>query len=150
MTYYTLQSLDDLLSPFTEEEIKESIKRANVVADTEIDDKRLLIKYGNYKLPLLTKEITSNLNIYEFIADNYNDKEIKNIIFNKIASIIKDPNRIDFYKNVIYKRDAESFIRSLNYVTYVELRELYFYLYNYVDKKEVLRDNNRKREKTNE
>ena len=150
MNYTNLYTLDNLLQGFTEQEIKDSITRANVVADTNIDDKKILIKYGNYKLPVLTKDVTNDLDIFEYIGQNFNDKTMKNIFFNKIAAIVKDERRIDFYKDIIDHDTLEGFIQSLNYLTYTELREFYFYLYNYVAKNKDLRDNKRKREKVNE
>ncbi len=150
MTYTNLATLDNYLQHFTEQEIKDSIERANVVPDTEISDKKLLIKYGNYKLPLLSKEIREELDMFAYIAENFEDKSMKNIFFNKISSIVKDEKRKVFYKDVIDHDSKESFIESLKYLTYNELRELYFYLYNYVAKNKDLRDNKRKREKVND
>ena len=143
--------LDHILSQFTEQEIKDSIKRANIVADVDIDDKRLLIKIGHHILPVLTKDITEQFDIYKYIRENFDNKTVKNVIFNKIFSIIKDEERIQTIKEIIDRETGEEFANSVNlFLTYIELRELYFYLYNYVAKTEEIRDNNHKRERVND
>ncbi len=146
MHYNSFISLDNLLKEYTEEEIKASITRANVVPDVDILDKRLLIKYGNYKLPVLTKDIAVGFDFFGFIEQNFNNKKINNIFYNKIAAIVKDEARASMFKELL-NTSAMDFYIGLNWLTYVELREFFFYVYNDVANKDKTLDNRLKREK---
>ncbi len=147
MSYNSFASLDSILREYTEEEIKDSIQRANVVPDTDISDKKLLIKYGNYKLPVLSRDIVEDFDYYTFIADNYNNKRITNIFYNKLAAIVKNDPRAEIFKEFLEDASAEDFFKSLNWLSYVEQREFFFYVYNEVANKEKVLDNRLKREK---
>ena len=150
-TYQSFSSLDNILKNYTEEEIKDIIIKANIVPDVDIKDKRLLIKYGNYKLPIYTKDISESFNIYDYIRDNFDSKEKKNLFYNKIASFFKNDENAEekkaTFKYIIDYGTVDDFYRSLDMLDYVEFRELYFYIYNYIAKKQEIRDNRLKREK---
>ena len=147
MKYFSFEELDNLLKNFTEEEIKDSIIRANIVPDVNVIEKKLCIKYGKIKLPVLTKDISTDFDLYEFIAANYGNKKMTNIFYNKIAAIVKSSERAAMFKDLLANASAEYFIQGLSWLSYTELRELYFYIYYSVAKKAEKVDNELKRKK---
>ena len=147
MNYNSFLTLDNLLKAYTEEEIKDSIIRANVVPDVNVKEKKLLIKYGNYKLPLLTRDIVDNFSFYDFIIANFEDKRMTNIFYNKLASIVKNDARAELFKTFLDDSTPDEFLKSLDWLSYVEQREFYFYIYNDVANKVKVLDNRLKREK---
>lgn len=138
MTYNSLPSLDKLLKNYTIRDLKDAIIRANILVDSNIEDKKLFIKQGNYKLPVLTSDITHDFNIRAFIKDSFNDKRLNNIFYNKLASITKNDHRGSIFKALLSVGTAEEFYDSLSWLDYKEQREFYFYLYNEV----ILKDKN--------
>ena len=148
--YTNLYSLDLITRLYSEQELKDSITRANIVPDVDISDKKLLIKYGNYKLPVLTRDVVDSFNFVTFIRESFGDKSMRNIIYNKLAAIVKDEQRAHLYKGALSKDTYKDFLYSLQFLSYTEYREFCFYLYNYVAKKEEIGDNKRKREKVND
>ena len=148
--YSNLYNLDLITRLYSEQDIKDSITRANIVPDVDVNEKKLLVKYGNYKLPVLTSDIVDNFNIITFVRESFDDKNMKNIIYNKLAAIVKDEKRANLYKGTLSKDSYKDFLYSLQYLSYTEYREFCFYLYNYVAKTEEIRDNNHKRERVND
>ena len=147
MRYFSFEELDNLLKNFTEEEIKDSIIRANIVPDVNVKEKRLCIKYGKIKLPVLTKDISAEFDLYEFIATNYGNKKMTNIFYNKIAAIVKNSDRAAMFKNLLSAASIDYFIQGLSWLSYAELREFFFYIYYNVAKKSEKLDNELKRKK---
>ena len=148
--YNDLRSLDTLLQMYTEKEIKDSIIRANIVADADIADKNLFVLINGKKKPVVTRNVVGDLNIIDFIYDNYEDKRFKNVIYNKLAAILKDEEKSNIFKNVIDNDSFDIFYKYLSSMDYSDLREFYLYLYNDVVKKIKVRDNKLKREKVND
>ena len=138
MEYDSLPSLDRLLRNYTIRDLKDAIIRANILVDSNIEDKKLYIKLGNHKLPVFSADISREFNIATFIRDNYSDKRLTNIFYNKLVSITKNDHRCSIFKAVLDIGTAEEFYDSLSWLDYKEQREFYFYLYNDV----ILKDEN--------
>lgn len=136
LDYNGLSMLDYLTLNFTVPEIKESILKANVVAnEKDVLNGHLLIKIGKYKLPVMTKEVVSELNLPKFLLEIFSDESKKrylNIIYNKLSSIIKDESLALEIKNTMDTINFKEFYALFSKLDYKEQRELYFYVYQEV------------------
>lgn len=136
LNYQSLDMLDSLTLQFRSDDIKQSILRANVVANSEdVYNGRLFIKLNKHKLPVMTNEIVSELNMPKFfneifdIRPNENKKRYLNIIYNKLTSIVKDNQLLINLKESIDAVDNNRFYSLFAHLSYLEQRELYFYIY---------------------
>lgn len=136
LDYNSLSMLDYLTLNFNMQEIKEAIINANVVAnEKDVLNGQLIVKMGKYKLPVMTKEVVTELNLPKFLIEifgNENNKRYLNIIYNKLSSIVKDNNLLIEIKKSIDLIDYKKFYSLISKIDYKEQRELYFYIYSEV------------------
>lgn len=136
LDYKTLSMLDYLTLNFNIQEIKEAIISANVIAnEKDVLNGQLLIKMGKYKLPVMTKEVVTALNLPKFLIEVFCDQHNKrylNIIYNKLSAIIKNNNLLIEIKKSIDLIDYKTFYSLISKIDYKAQRELYFYVYNEV------------------
>lgn len=139
-TKLDLLHLDILLRAFTETEIKASIKRANIVYETELDAP-LKILIANKKLPMITKDNADTL-AFPFLLDYMLEQpdllnDFKNKIFNQIDhlkskdEVIKEQLKTEL--NLAIKSKEKAYILLVTnvvfrYLSYENKRNLVFYL----------------------
>ncbi|MBQ4583593.1 MAG: hypothetical protein IJA94_01700 [Bacilli bacterium] len=136
LNYRLLEELDSLMLNFDIDQIKESIMRANIVVnDNDVSNGQLIIKSGKQKLPLMTKEVVSELNLPKLLTEIFGDEQNKrylNIIYNKLSSIVKEQEKLLAIKESIDLMNFKEFYCLFAKLTYKEQRELYFYIYQNV------------------
>ena len=73
-------------------------------------------------MPALTKNI--NFDMWQYIKDNYNDKNFKNKIYNFLNNKIEED-----ISNLKEANNLKEFVTIITKLPYIIQRKLYFYLY---------------------
>lgn len=129
--YSSLETFDNLIIKFSEEDLRNAIITANIVVNNDVVlASPLYVKYGNFKLPVMTKEVVSSLNLPKFILDNIKNKRYANIFYNKLTSILDNDLVLKELKTPLDQGDFKGFMSVFSKLDYVNIREFYFYIYN--------------------
>ena len=117
-----LDELDNFTLKYTEKEIKEAIKEANLL-DVQDNMPLKVIYYEKNEIrtmPALTKDITFDM--WKVIKDNFLDKNFKNQIFNFLNNKVA-------VNNLKEAQTLRDYINIITALPYDIQRKLYFYLY---------------------
>ena len=119
-----LEELDNFTLKYTEEEIRQAIKEANLLDITE--DMPLVVIYYEKNVIRTMRALTKNINfdMWQYIKDNYNDKNFKNKIYNFLNSKIEED-----ISNLKVANNLKEFVTIITKLPYIIQRKLYFYLY---------------------
>jgi len=125
----SLEAIDTFTLNHTIDEIKESVKRANVVSSEYLNGKLVIAdNLGHNPIKVLDKEYYNNFRIDSYLESIINDKVKVNNLINKFNSICKDDllkgmyadalknKRIDIALNVIF---SMSYISERRYIIYI-------------------------------
>ena len=138
-----LAEIDSFTMNFSEEEIFNSIKRANIVGNKYFDGKLVIADNQKHNpLKVITKDFYDEFNIEDYILNNMYDKNIMNNLVNKFASIIKDDEISLSFKNAYNNLDVYKMQEILFNQDYLLQRKLIVYL---IEKEQI-----KKKEKYNE
>ncbi len=127
--FETLKDIDYFTMRFTNKEIVDAIKRANIAPLKYLEGK--LVIQDNMKhnpMAVIDKELYNNFNIDEFLSEAVNDKVKINNLVNKFRSVSKDIiisnsfERALKNKNVIFARNI------LFNLDYLKIRKYIVYL----------------------
>lgn len=142
----TLKSLDNFTSRFSEEEIRESIKKSNTIM-LENYDVPMVIVSKNHPLPLITNQNVADLDMTNIFNEALDNKDLANKLKNKIQSIMRK-NMSNYISEEGIQTLFKSFqvainTRNSSYLTYIfnnlsyeGQRELAFYFYDINKEKE--------------
>lgn len=132
-----ISSIDLFTCRFTEEELKKSIKRSNLVNDDYINGYFKIISDKKHRLPILTKEK------YDLIRDFQNNnmeitQEFKNKLYGAYKKIADKEFKDEDFRNGILKKFNETLKKGnkheifewLERLPYVSIRNFYFTIYN--------------------
>lgn len=149
-----LASIDLFTSKYSEDEIRESIKRSNM-ASNYIDGNLKIISDARHNLRVLTK------NEFNTIMDIQNsnepfDRDFKNKIFGAYKKSVEHTfqdkifirGMLDAFKDILNSDDKIRIFKVISEIPYANVRTIYFNIYDeYVKRLEI---NKRKLEKTND
>ena len=121
-TTQLLEKLDNFTLQFTELEIREAIKEANLLEIT--DDMPLIVIYNEKgrmrKAHILTKDL--DFDMWAYIRGHYSDKNFRNKIYNFLANKVSK-EELELLKG----HDMwEEFVRIISGFSYLVQRKLYF------------------------
>ena len=150
-----LSVVDIFTSRYTEEEIKESIARSNMVRQEYLNGQLRIVSDAGHNLRVLTKEM------FEEIVDVIMGKvELDNVLKSKLQSVYKqtlekicDSSTIiqSFllkFKDAIKTNNISDLFKYIDILPYNKSRLIYFMIYDEVEKKKEL--NVKKLEKAND
>ncbi len=124
--FYQIEKIDEFTKKYTKDEIYDLIKRANVVTEDYLNGKLEIINNKKYRFPILTKDI--NWSIDDFFKKYINDKQVMNKFINIYQKYSN--NNIETLKEAIKEHDINIILKILFSLTYINVRNIYFYLYN--------------------
>ncbi len=131
----TLADIDAFTMHFNVEEIKSSIKRANMASDKYLEG--LLVIQDNQKhnpLNVIDKNYYKGFQIDAYLKEKCNDKELINTIINKFRSICEIPEvSINFTKAIRFK-NIELALDILFDLPYINIRKFIVFLIELRDK----------------
>ena len=136
----SLPEIDSFTMNFTYDELINSIKEANI-ADSNYLSGKLVITDNQKHNPLevITKELFNGFDLYLFLTENADNKNLMNTIYTKYSSIVNDLPLAKMFKN-------SSTIEMTNMILklpYLEQRRLLLYL---IKKNNVLLEKDNKKE----
>ena len=136
-----IASIDMFTSKYTIDEIRESIKRANMVKYDYLVGDFKIVSDKKHRLPILTKDK------YEIIRDFQNNdmeisKDFKNKLYGSYKKIIeknfKDSefknNMLDKFNTVLKEGNKEEIFKLLETLPYDNIRDFYLTIYKELDK----------------
>lgn len=141
-TSFDLAEIDLFTMRFTNEEIKQAIKQANIVEDSYLDGK--LVIQDNQKhnpLVVIDKNQVKDFNLAMFFEKYLNNDLIMNDIRNKLASIVKDPILLELFKTSIKNKDINKILTIILQIEYFHQRKYIIYLIE-ISKREKDKENN--------
>jgi hypothetical protein len=131
-----LTYIDFFTCRFTEDEIKSSIARSNIVREDYLDGSLKVISNDNHKLRALTKDI------YQIIINRVSkgsdiNRDLKNRLFSYYKKTIMynlDDNytdeKIESFKDALRDNDFDNIFNVINNLPYLRSREMYFLIYD--------------------
>ena len=121
----SLVEIDSFTMHFTYDQIIEDIKEANIVSSKYLNGKLVIVDNQKHNpLAVLTKDIYNNFDLYLFLTDNIDNKNLMNTIYNKYSAIVNDVPLSKVFKN----SDALDMTNMILKLPYLEQRKLMFYL----------------------
>lgn len=129
-----LASIDSFTCKYSEDEIKASIERANIVEKSYLTGSLRVISEYKHNFEILTKETFER--IYEFKNSLISDKQLLNSIYNiyknNIESVLQDKDMIKrflkMFKDSLYKNDFNKSMELIEQLPYLKARNIYFYI----------------------
>ena len=120
----TLEELDNFTLKYTEEEIREAIKEANLLEVN--DDMPLVVIYYEKNdirtIPIMSKDLSFDM--WKYLKNNYENKNFQNKIYN----FLNNKTSIDVAK-LKQTNNVSEFLKIITDLPYIIQRKLYFYLY---------------------
>lgn len=127
----SLAYIDTLTTTYNIEDIKESIKKANVVPTESLDKDLVIIAPGiKRKFKIITKDMLENYDFTKIIYQNINNKDFVNRIINKLRNLGLNDDLIYYLK----LGEIDKFLTNFNELPYVIQRNLYLYIISSLDK----------------
>ena len=137
---YSLSDIDSFTVSFTYDEIVNDIKEANIVSSKYLNGKLVITDNQKHKpLEVLTKDIYNNFDLYLFLSENFDNKNLINTICTKYSAFVKDVPLSKLFKNSSSVEMANMIFK----MPYLEQRKLMFYI---LDKHNSLPAKNKRKE----
>jgi len=136
----TLKDLDYFVLNVGEENLKDIIKRANVVPEDALNGD-LVILYDNNKqkkkLPILKKEYLEKYDLQSIISDYIDNKQFINRVISKIKTLNISEEIKQNIEVALKEGNTNLFLIAYNSLTYLLQRNLYLYMINGIIKMEA-------------
>ena len=121
----SLSDIDSFTMCFTYEEIVNDIKEANIVSSKYLDGKLVIADNQKHNpLDVITKDTYNDFDLFLFLADNYDNKNLMNTIYTKYSAIVNDVPLAKLFKNSTSFEMANMILK----LPYLEQRKLMLYL----------------------
>ena len=130
----TISAIDNFTLNFSEDEIKESIKRSNMVQLDYLEGQLKIVSDAKHNLKIITKDIFAK--VLEFQNDKEFNRDLKNKIFGSYKKVIEkvfsDSNFINGlltrFKNILKTNDKIEMFKIIEELPYDKSREIYIRL----------------------
>ena len=126
--FTSLQEIDNFTKKYLFEELIAIIKESNIVPKQYLEGKLQIINNNKYRYPVLYKNITFIID--DFLINNITDKQKMNKFLNIYLKYTNE-NKEEMQK-AINEKDSKKILNLLSKISYVNIRNIYFYLYNNV------------------
>ena len=135
----SLPEIDSFTMHFTYDELLDSIKEANLASSKYLDGKLVIVDNQKHNpLEVITKELYNDFDLFLFLTDNSDNKNLINTVNNKYSSIVKDVPLSKVFK----KANTMEMTNMILKLPYLEQRKLLIYL---MEKNNIIleKDNNK-------
>ncbi len=137
-------SIDAFTSNFSENELREAVKRSNMVQDDYIVGSLRIISDLKHNLAILTKDDYLNVINYQEVSEEI-DQNLKNKIFGMykkiVESVFTDPDFIrgllDRFKEVLRNNSKEAMFQMILELPYHKSRSIYLTIASEVQKRNL-------------
>lgn len=132
-----IASIDSFTAKFTENEIRESIKRSNIVPIDYLDGKLKIVSDHKHNLEVITKDIFDYIRTVQLNNEDFS-RDLKNKLFGLYRKIVmnmfKDEGFIkgmlDRFKNALNNKNKLEIFHIIEEIPYQKSREMYLLIYN--------------------
>ena len=125
----TLNLIDSFTMNFTIEELKKAILDDNLVENDYLKG-RLVIQdnFKKHTLEVIDKNLIKDFNLYNYLKERINNKELINNIIYKLKNIINDEEIITNLKQAQEDQDIVSMVNIITSIDYFAQRKFIVYL----------------------
>lgn len=138
---HSLMEIDSFTIHFTVDEIKKSIKEANI-AEAEYEEGSLVIQdSGKHKpLKVLDKSYVDEFNLDIFLKEHLGNKELMNNISYKFGNIVQNEQISEQFKVGVKTNNIEILLNIIFNIDYLLQRKFMIYLINIYHNKKDKKD----------